>query len=318
MKDWNTYKRKIERWIDKHEVLYILTALLLILTVFFTGYAVGKAKRIKKANAEEITSTYIYTVNLTLPTVWNYTYNTTTEQWYANENIKLIIGINDNDTSYINIATNNTVLNISGTSQYLIVTYEYNDINKQQALLTRATMTDYIDKIKKVYKIETWINPLVINNPETNIYTIKINVLTNENENQLITITCRSATNQIYPIGSTKTPINDITILNSQTDIDLNTYWQNAYNEGVKEGKVQGIEEGKTTGYANGLQDGLKQAQQGTFQNLMDAVFYAPVKALFGLLNFEVLGFNMWSIFIGLIGTLTALCILKLLTKFIF
>lgn len=97
---------------------------------------------------------------------------------------------------------------------------------------------------------------------------------------------------------------------------DYNT----GYNEGYFDGfnaphpdvYQSGYNAGDTAGYYRGKNDGIAQANDYSFLGLMSAVVDAPVKAFTGLLNFNILGFNMLSFFTGL---LTLALILWLVSK---
>lgn len=64
----------------------------------------------------------------------------------------------------------------------------------------------------------------------------------------------------------------------------------------------QGKNEGYSSGYSFGYDAGVNAGKNYSFLSLMSSVVDAPVKAFTGLLNFEVLGFNMAGFVISLLS----------------
>lgn len=85
------------------------------------------------------------------------------------------------------------------------------------------------------------------------------------------------------------------------------------YNEGSEEGFTRGYDTGKTDGYGSGYNAGVAESGEFSFLRLIGAVFDAPIKAFSGLLDFEVLGFNMKSFFLSLITASVIVAIIRLL-----
>lgn len=88
---------------------------------------------------------------------------------------------------------------------------------------------------------------------------------------------------------------------------------QSAYDEGKRAGKIEGDAEG----YARGKAEGLELAENSSFTDLMNAVFYAPAHTLYSVLNFEVLGVNMFDLFAGILSALLIIGIVALVVKLI-
>ena len=80
-------------------------------------------------------------------------------------------------------------------------------------------------------------------------------------------------------------------------------------NEQYNQGKNEGYSNGYTAGYNMGIGEGGNY----TFLNLMTAVIDAPIKSFTGLLNFEILGFNIMGLITAL---LTVALILKIISTF--
>lgn len=90
-----------------------------------------------------------------------------------------------------------------------------------------------------------------------------------------------------------------------------NEYYQNGYSvgyntgvdDGYNDGYANGLSVGNSQGYNTGYNAGLADANDYTFLGLIGAVIDAPIKAFYGLFNFEILGTNIAS-FITAILTL--------------
>lgn len=83
--------------------------------------------------------------------------------------------------------------------------------------------------------------------------------------------------------------------------------FDDGYSEGYLEGKSDGFDDGYDVGYNKGIIEGKvigkNQALENgsyTFLDLMGAVVDAPIKAISGLLDFDLLGFNMLNFFFAL------------------
>ena len=79
----------------------------------------------------------------------------------------------------------------------------------------------------------------------------------------------------------------------------------------IGELETQYRKEGYDLGYIAGKNAGLAIAESGSFTSLITAVVDAPIKALTGLLDFEILGQNMLSFF----GALLSLCLILFILK---
>lgn len=93
------------------------------------------------------------------------------------------------------------------------------------------------------------------------------------------------------------------------TEFNDNQYYQNGLQQGYENGKVDGekigyengYQNGRLDGYNNGYNAGAESASEFTFLGLFGALFDAPITALQGLLNFNLLGFNMFNFFTALL-----------------
>lgn len=93
---------------------------------------------------------------------------------------------------------------------------------------------------------------------------------------------------------------------NSLTD---NQFYESGYNYGYSaglgagssSGYNDGYSAGNSVGYQNGYNQGAADANNYSFLGLIGAVFDAPVNTFVGLLNFDLLGFNMLKALTGLI-----------------
>lgn len=85
--------------------------------------------------------------------------------------------------------------------------------------------------------------------------------------------------------------------------------YNQGYNEGFSEGQTNGFKDGKQIGYQQGLTDATNLGEN-PFWALTDAVMFAPVKALQGILNFNIFGTNI-------LGVVTALLTIALIINII-
>lgn len=82
--------------------------------------------------------------------------------------------------------------------------------------------------------------------------------------------------------------------------------------DGYQNGYQSGLDVGSQSGYQDGFSDGVQSANDYSFMGLLGAVIDTPVTALTGLLNFEILGFNILSFVTGLITLALIIFIVKL------
>lgn len=89
----------------------------------------------------------------------------------------------------------------------------------------------------------------------------------------------------------------------------LNTSQPIEFNRGYTQGKTQGFNLGYNSGYTQGVAD----SGDYSFLSLLGAVVDAPVTALTGLLDFNILGFNMAQLFFSLITLAIIIFVVKLI-----
>lgn len=87
------------------------------------------------------------------------------------------------------------------------------------------------------------------------------------------------------------------------------TVGEQSYNQGYQ----AGLSVGHENGYSQGYTAGAAAANEYTFFGLISSVLSAPINAITGLLNFDILGVNMSSFFFSL---LTFCIILKVASLF--
>lgn len=96
-----------------------------------------------------------------------------------------------------------------------------------------------------------------------------------------------------------------------------NPSYNDAYNRGFNDGSrdvgdsafSRGFSQGKTVGY----NEGMNAAGKYTFLSLISAVVDAPIQAVAGLLNFNLLGFNMLSFFYALLTLAIVIAVVRLI-----
>lgn len=101
--------------------------------------------------------------------------------------------------------------------------------------------------------------------------------------------------------------------------------YNNGYNEGYNNGYTEGTDLGYNGGYnigynlgysegeVIGYNHGVNSANEYTFNNLFASVIDAPVQALTGLLNFNILGVNLYGFFTGLLTLCLILWVIKMI-----
>lgn len=72
-------------------------------------------------------------------------------------------------------------------------------------------------------------------------------------------------------------------------------------------------ESGRIAGRTQGFQEGLERAELGDFGALFSAVFDVPVKTITGLLNFDILGYNIKDFVLGLFSVLLVVVLIRFL-----
>lgn len=101
--------------------------------------------------------------------------------------------------------------------------------------------------------------------------------------------------------------------------------YNDGYGEGYSDGESQGdangyargysvgLAEGDANGYARGYAEGLENGSGITWTGLFTSAIEVPVNVLQGILNFEILGVNLWSFF----GAIVALCVVLIVVKWV-
>lgn len=87
--------------------------------------------------------------------------------------------------------------------------------------------------------------------------------------------------------------------------------YNNGYDIGLSEGSQTGYNNGYNIGYGIGKRDGIAESNDYTFLGLLGAVVDAPITALSGMLNFDLLGFNMLNFFYALITVMLIVFVIK-------
>lgn len=106
----------------------------------------------------------------------------------------------------------------------------------------------------------------------------------------------------------------DIPFISLRSNLSTSDSYNAGYNNGYDNGYKVGYDKGNTIGYNSGYNKGVESANNYSFLGLIGAVVDAPVQALSGLLNFDLLGFNMFNFFTAI---LTASIIIFLVRLFL-
>lgn len=92
--------------------------------------------------------------------------------------------------------------------------------------------------------------------------------------------------------------------------------YSTGYNFGLTTGTQTGYNDGYNVGYSDGRSDGYDEGVNSTtqysFANLFTAVVEAPVNVFISLLDFNIMGYNLLSIVVGLLTLGVVVLVIKL------
>lgn len=97
--------------------------------------------------------------------------------------------------------------------------------------------------------------------------------------------------------------------INNTNIINYNNNYNNGYTQGRSDGIIVGVEEGKTIGYSQGFIAG--QEAEDIVGNAVLSVASTPLMILSGMLNFDIFGFNVLGLVLGLFTFVLVIWILK-------
>lgn len=164
---------------------------------------------------------------------------------------------------------------------------EVDDNNNNQYGIIRRYVVNYIDYIDSNGKVFTLGFYSIYNN--SSVYTGDVSW-----EDRIYYLTNAFTDNQNYQNG-----------YEYGYQQGKNDYTNSGYQDGLKNGYNQGYNQGKT--------DGIASANDYTFLGLFSALIDAPIQALSGLFNFNVMGINMFSLVSGLFTLFVVLIIVRLI-----
>lgn len=95
------------------------------------------------------------------------------------------------------------------------------------------------------------------------------------------------------------------------TSINSNASNAVSFNQGYEQGSKDKQQYGNQQ-YLKGKADGIESANTYSFTGLFTAIFDVPIQTLFGLLNIEILGVNLYSFFTGLLTLALIIFVIKL------
>lgn len=99
----------------------------------------------------------------------------------------------------------------------------------------------------------------------------------------------------------------------SYVNIYYNSDYLNGFNAGFDSGETVGYDKGYNIGYDLGFDNGFTDGQNSnyTFLSLLTAVVDAPIQAFLDMIDFEILGYNMQGLALGLLSIALILGIIK-------
>lgn len=95
--------------------------------------------------------------------------------------------------------------------------------------------------------------------------------------------------------------------ITATTQADNGTAYNQGYAQAIKDKEAYG-----ETKYQAGYAEGVQSAGTYTFENLILSVIDVPISTLYGLLNFEILGTNIFSFVIALISIVVIVKIIQI------
>ena len=105
----------------------------------------------------------------------------------------------------------------------------------------------------------------------------------------------------------------DIRFMGLTSSLDVVSQYNSGYNAGVSDGYSNGYSNGLIDGKNIGYNDGVKSANNYSFLGLLGAVVDAPIQAVSGLLNFDLLGFNMLNFFYALVTCALVIAVIRMI-----
>lgn len=182
---------------------------------------------------------------------------------------------------------------------YYLLDYSFKEFDLSTLAFTmyRVEYADYAGSVMaEKYPYITSSNSTFVVNTVTYSFYFSDSVLDNYIKLTFPFLNLNESKSSSY-VGMTKksTPLRYV---QSLTSVDMKSAFDSGYAAGKKD--YNG------SGYQRGYDDGVISAENNTFLTLLDAVFYAPVKAVVSLFDFDLLGFNMLS-FVKAIFTLIVL-----------
>lgn len=85
------------------------------------------------------------------------------------------------------------------------------------------------------------------------------------------------------------------------------------YSRGLDDGYNDGYSKGEKVGKKLGFNEGVASANQYSFSSLLTAVVDAPIHVFIDLLNFEIMGYNLLNLVVGLLTFAVIVLVLKLI-----
>lgn len=282
----------------------------------------------KAASQDEISSDEI-SMNITMPTILSMGLSI-----YPTQAIEIRLNITEQTIRYrlytLPLATQN--LSNMVYSNWTYITYQDNDLEITTLSIIYTTSNSATGGTVTVggrlsVNFAVYINNVINRNQQINYVATSVN----NNALSVITVGPDNITTNIYqtliPITIYFDTINNIAIANNGVTIDgrynsivpvskgenINDTINNAYNQGYNEGYNSGIGTAQEAARQQGFNEGVASAGNYTFTGLLNAVFYAPLKAMTGMLNFEILGVNVLAIVTFLLTMAVVIGIMRLI-----
>lgn len=326
--------------------LCVFACVFLCVASFFTGYFFRDTVRIKQSEiinslcavqpADAVSSDFVFNGS-TIPLLvsWYSQKDGSSSSDYVKPTSDLINSSSSVFDGYSPFVFNLGKIN-SEDNRYLEIYYNFNN---------EVDMRRQIIVLDSDFRFDTWVSSslympypygkymfysyYVTSNFNFNVSSVKIRYVTNYLAGGIYATSITYFDNNGYSCEFQfvfdKTKINSSYYLNERTyyfvtDFTDNDYYnqgyQTGFNNGVNSGKQTGYNDGYNVGYSDGKSDGYDEGVNSTtqysFANLLTAVVEAPVNVFISLLDFNIMGYNLLSLVVGLLSLAIIVVIIKL------
>lgn len=258
------------------------------------------------------------TTTNTLNNTWSYDVKIVNGFTYVYFNYKFNTG--SNDTATFNFVTGETTYSVTPYIYTADVSYTISYSN------TVVVGTDANGVVNYTGKYGDTLNVLITSNSEITADCDTGTLTANPNGIDYLYTFVFGVDNPVVIYNNGGVGVNTLTV-NALTAKGSAMYYQQyykGYQDGIKDLKLQiedAYNKGKSDGFVEGkkagITEGIGMADTSTFDGLFSAVVDAPIHYIFGWLNFDIFGVNMFGVFQFVITVLVCISVFFIIKKFI-